>query len=116
MLKKRYYETIKTDLPENIVNMQKDFNFHDAKILTVEVVNDYLNIELEHGPCYSLTFVGGKLFEKPDEIFGCYWIHDEVHLSDRGKFEFCVLLRGKEFLNLHELRFVADDVLIYRTY
>ncbi|SDI20837.1 DUF4085 family protein [Desulfosporosinus hippei] len=109
----KYYETIKKELPRNVVNMLENYNFHDAKISALRLNNDSLDLELEYIDSYSLTFVGVKLHEKPDEIIGDCWINNEVHLSEKGAFDFRVLLQSsKGFLTLHELRVVAEDVLI----
>lgn len=113
----KHYETIKNELPQNVVNMHENYNFHDAKISALRLNNDSLDLELEYVDSYSLTFVGVKLLEKPDEIIGDCWINNEVHLSEKGAFDFQVLLQSsKGFLTLHELRVVADDVLIKKYY
>jgi hypothetical protein len=41
----------------------------------------------------------------PDNICGSYCLWDEVHLSDKGRFELNILMDGPEqFLNLSEFR------------
>lgn len=52
-------------------------------------------------------------FKIMKDIVGDTWLYEEVHLSDTGKFEFHVLLYSSEgFLNLNELKIIAEDVSI----
>jgi len=107
---KAEYENIKYKLPLSMQEL-RNLYLHDAKVLSLKKdSNDMLNIELDS---YSLTFKNVSQLEITDDIIGDSWLYDEVHLSDRGKFDFQVLLYSQQgFSTLHEFRVIADDILI----
>jgi len=110
---RKHYEKIKNELPEKVIDMNKNYNFHDARIGAVKLCKGSLKIELEYIENYCLTFIGVKSFEMPDQIIGDCWLYNELQLSEKGNFDLQVLLESKEgCLILHELRIIADDVII----
>lgn len=113
---RKHYEYIKNQLPEKVLDINRNYNFHDSEIRAVKVGNSRLMIELEYIENYCLTFTGLKSVKMSDQIIGDRWIYDEIHLSEIGKFDLRVLLESKEgCLILHELEVIADDVIISRT-
>ena len=113
------YNRIKKQLPENILKMEKDFHFHDSKVISVnKSKEDEVKIQLNSGGfmaqgLYTITFTGVKSFELLNDIIGDIWLYNEIHLCENGKFYFQVLLwPTNEFIHCHEFGIVADDVLV----
>lgn len=111
---KAEYEDIKYKLPLTM-QVLKNYYFHDSKVLWFNKdINDNLVLELDR---YSLNFKNVSEFEIMKDIVGDTWLYEEVYLSDIGKFELHVLLYSSEgFLNLNELKIIADDVSIVAKY
>ncbi|WP_160689208.1 DUF4085 family protein [Clostridium sp. C2-6-12] len=107
---KAEYEDIKYKLPLSMQVLSK-YNFHDSEVLSFKKdINDNLVLELDR---YSLIFKKVSKFEIIEDIVGDTWLYEEVHLSHIGEFEFQVLLYSSEgFLNLNEIKIIADDVCI----
>jgi len=115
-----HLETIKGCLPEEVYQLHAKYNFHDAVILALRQENGgALYIDLDCDGCFShrgyctLKFTGVQSLEIPENIIGGSWLYTEIHTSECGNFDFQALLYSNVgLLTLHELRIVADGVMV----
>ena len=117
----KYYKDIKSSLPTNIQNLNEQYSFHDSQIISVDY-NSKKQIVIKlscKGSCLPsdgiavLTFYDVKFTELNDDYIGNWWLWDETHLSDLGKFDFQAIFHKYNSNNEHslnELRIVADEV------
>lgn len=116
-----YYEGKKNSLPEDIVNINEKYNFHDSQITNFEYTTKNqiiitLNCEgsfLSSDGSAILTFSDVKSAELSDNYIGNWWLWNETHLSDIGNFDFEALFHDYDSNGKHSLntfRVIADKV------
>lgn len=115
-----HYKAIESSLPIGIVKLEKEYDLHDSKVVSVEKVSEYeLILTIDCTACmkntgiYNLVFTGVKFAKIPSNICGSYCIWNEVYLYEEESFELNILMDGPEkFLNLSEFKIIANNLSI----
>lgn len=106
---RKHLQSIRSQLP----NSMQDFcetSLHDGVIRSVSTKANNVHLQIDGCGCWGpggpleLVFYGVKNVQGADDVLDDCWLYEEVHLSDRGGFEYHVLLGNSEFI------VVADDV------
>lgn len=84
---KEYWETYCPSVKEAVgEEIQKEFNFHDSRIIGVEMKDDRLAFKME--PCFSdvkkVIFKNYKILEQDGYLLGADWLYQEVHPAEGG--------------------------------
>jgi len=109
-----YYTGIKPKLDNNII---EKMNFHDCKVLNLDIDEEVLSIRLDNSGGFTdvsrVDFEHGKITKQEDSLEGYWWLYDEIYLTREG-YEIHVLLQNEK-LNLidfiittKKIRFVID--------
>lgn len=116
---KEHYKSIEKLLPQNVIELNNKYNFHDTKVLAARnLQGNIVEIDLQCSEgfmdkgLYTLIFNGVKLIEVSDDFIGSWWIYSEIHLSDVGKFQLNVLFDSEDSSVFNEMKIIADDVLV----
>lgn len=103
-----HYKFIEKFLLKNVIELNKQYNFHDTKLLAAKnFVGNILEIDLQCSEgfmdegLYTLIFNGVKLIEMSDDFIGSWWIYSEIHLSD-----------AEDSSTFNEMKITADGVLV----
>jgi len=115
-----HYKAIESSLPIGIVKLEKEYDLHDSKVVSIEKVSEYeLILTIDCNACmknrgiYNLIFTGVKFAKIPSNICGSYCIWNEVYLYEEESFELNILMDGPEkFLNLNEFKIIANNLSI----
>jgi len=108
-----YYDSIKGSLPESVIQLHEK-SLHDARVTSLEKpLKDTLIMTLDCRGGYHyltdirLTFTGVQNVQPANLNAGCYWLYDEIYLTESG-FELHVLFDYP----LTEFIISADNVTI----
>ncbi|MCG7214001.1 DUF4085 family protein [Paenibacillus mucilaginosus] len=114
--------SIKDALPEALQQFRETFSLHDARIISVNSVEDAIILSfdcagcLTHAGALELRFRGVEMTEElTSALRSAVWLYDELELTDSGCFDWKALLHGfphgldceDGILALHEIRIAA---------
>jgi hypothetical protein len=104
----KHLQAIRPQLPDGARELSKH-SFHDAVVKSFTRTRKNLVIVLDGrrellADNIRLVFKGVKSVKGLDNMVDDQWLYEEVHLSRRGKFEYCILLRRSQ------IAITADDV------
>ena len=115
-----HYKAIESSLPIDIIKLEKEYDLHDSKVVSIEKVSEYeLILTIDCAACmknigiYKLVFTGVKFAITPSNICGSYCIWSEVYLYEKESFELNILMDGPgKLLNLSEFKIIANNLSI----
>lgn len=86
-VQKAYWEEYCPKVKEAVgEEIQKEFNFHDSRIIAVEQKEHELAFRME--PCFSdvkkVIFKNYKILEQEGYLLGASWLYQEVHPAEGG--------------------------------
>jgi hypothetical protein len=110
----KYFDSIKLQMPLGLQKVSH-ISFHDAIVKEVEWEGkDELILKLDGDGCpwglrgqLTVIFKGVKNANIQSGFIGDYWLYEECHLTNIGKFDFQALLGHTEF------SVIADDIELF---
>ena len=104
-----YWKQICPELKDAVgEEIQKNFNFHDAVIKSMEMKTDSLAFRMEHSDVKKVIFKNYKILEQDGYLLGATWLYQEVYAVEGGN-EYHGLL-WKDGGKLAYLTIQAEDI------
>ena len=104
-----YWKQICPELKDAVgEEIQKNFNFHDAVIKSMEMKTDSLAFRMEHSDVKKVIFKNYKILEQDGYLLGARWLYQEVYAVEGGN-EYHGLL-WKDGGKLAYLTIQAEDI------
>lgn len=108
-----YYNTIKSEIPENI---SRNLYLHDCLINNIMKTKDKVIIEIdcsqEYGNVKSITFENYKIMKEEMNFNGGYWLYEEIYIVN-NQYELHVLIDvpSKKNANLGYFTIRAQNII-----